>query len=98
MFKRLKFRSQQAALAVAAFATSSAVVLAVGGAFHSVSHEPFLADSPHARLVAARCDALRERGQRHDCVRQAVLQARARDAGARQLAAARAPAPAVGGQ
>jgi len=91
MFKRLKFHSQQAVLAVAAFAASSAVVLAVGGAFHSVSREPFLGDSPHARLVAVRCDALRERGQRHDCVRQAVAQARSRDAGARQLAAARAP-------
>ena len=88
MFARLKFLLSKAALVAASFAASSALFLAVGAAFHSASSESWLRESPHARLVAERCDALSERAARHGCVRAAVAQAQSRDAGAAQLAAA----------
>jgi hypothetical protein len=85
--ERLKSFLARAALFSAAFATSATVLLAVGAAFHSVSSEPVLADSPRARLAVAGCDALGDRALRQHCVRRLVAEARVRDAGAAQLAA-----------
>jgi hypothetical protein len=70
----------------AAFVMSATLLLAVGGAFHSVSSEPVLADTPRARLAVAGCDALGDRAARQHCVQRLVAEAQARDAGAAQLA------------
>lgn len=85
--ERLKYHLARAALFAAAFATSATVLLAVGGAFHGVSSEPVLADSPRARFAVAGCDALGDRVARQHCVQRLVAQAKARDAGAAQVAA-----------
>lgn len=88
MFARSRLLLSKAALVAAAFAASSALFLAVGAAFHSASSELWLRESPQARLVAERCEALNERAARHGCVRAAVAQAQARDGGAAPLATA----------
>lgn len=87
MLERLESFVARAALAVASFAASSLIMLAVASAFHAASSEPWLRDSAHARAVAERCGAYAERNARHQCVRGAVIEAQARDAGAAQLAA-----------
>ncbi len=51
-FKRFRARA-----ATAAFATSATLLVALVGAFYSVSSEPVLADSPQARSAVAGCDA-----------------------------------------
>lgn len=89
MFKRFKFLFVRAAMFAASFASSSLVFVALGAAFHNVSSDAWLRDSPEARRVAARCEGYGERKARHDCVRGAVMEAQARDAGAAQLAAER---------
>ncbi|MCL4697590.1 MAG: hypothetical protein KJ023_11160 [Burkholderiaceae bacterium] len=71
-----------AALAVAALATAAATLLVVLAAFAGAASEPFLRDTPAARLAVARCDALGERGRRHACVHRLVAAAKASDAGA----------------
>lgn len=76
----------RATVIAAAFVMSAALLLAVGVAFHSVSSEPVLADTPPARLAVAGCDALGNRVARQHCVQRLVAQAQARDAGAAQLA------------
>ena len=83
----LKRLLARASVFAAAFVTSATVLLAVGGAFYSVSTEPVLADTPQARSAVAGCDALGDRAARQLCVQRLVAQARARDAGVAQLAA-----------
>jgi hypothetical protein len=80
------FRARATAFA-AAFAISATLLLALVGAFYSVSSESVLADSPQARLAVARCDARGDRVARQQCVRRLVASAKAHDAGASQLAA-----------
>jgi hypothetical protein len=86
-YERLKCLLARAAVFAAAFATSATLLLAVCGAFYSVSSEPVLANSPWARFAVAGCDALGDRVARQQCVRRLVAEAKARDAGATQLAA-----------
>jgi hypothetical protein len=86
-YERLKCLWARAAVFAAAFATSATLLLAVGAAFYSVSSEPVMADSPHARSAVARCDALGDRVARKHCVRRLVAEAKAHDAGEAQLAA-----------
>jgi hypothetical protein len=86
-YERLKCLSARAAVFAAAFATSATLLLAVGGAFYSVSSEPVLADSPRAQSAVAGCDALGDRAARQHCVWHLLAEAKARDAGAAQLAA-----------
>jgi len=86
-YERHKCLSARAAIFTAAFATSATLLLAVVGAFYSVSSAPVLADSPQARSAVAGCDALGDRVARQHCVRRLVAEAKARDAGAAQLAA-----------
>jgi len=95
-YERLKCLSARAAVYAAAFATSATLLLAVGGAFYSVSSEPVLADSPQARSAVAGCDALGDRVARQHCVRRLVAKAKARDAGTAQLAALAARQHGVG--
>jgi hypothetical protein len=83
-FKRFWAR---AAAFSAAFATSATLLLALVGAFYSVSSEQVLADSPQARSAVASCDARSDRAAREPCVRRLVASAEAHDAGASQLAA-----------
>ena len=84
-FKRFWAR---AAAFSAAFAISATLLIAIVGAFYSVSSEPVLADSPEARSAVAGCDARSDRVAREHCVRRLVASAKAHDAGASQLAAA----------
>lgn len=86
-YELFKCLSARAAVYAAAFATSATLLLAVGGAFYSVSSEPVLSDSPQARSAVAGCDTLGDRVARQHCVRRLVAEAKARDAGAAQLAA-----------
>lgn len=88
MFESLKPPLFRASLALASFVSSSLLVLAVGAVFDSASSQPWLRESPQSLRVAQRCAALPERAARHACVKAAVAQAQARDAGAAQLAAA----------
>lgn len=83
----------RAVLAGAAFATAASVMLAVVVAFGAVSSEPFLRDTPAARLAVARCEALGERQAREGCVRRLVAAAKASDAGGARVAAIEAPQP-----
>lgn len=76
----------RAAAFAAAFAMSATLLLALVGAFYSVSSEAVLADSPQARSAVAGCDARGDRVARQDCVRRLVVNAKAHDAGASQLA------------
>jgi hypothetical protein len=78
------------ALSAAAFAMSATLLLAVFGAFYSVSSEPVLADSLEARSAVAGCDALGDRIARQHCARRLVAGAKARDAGEAQFAASAA--------
>jgi hypothetical protein len=78
----------RAAAFSAAFAISATILIAIVGAFYSVSSEPVLADSPEARSAVAGCDARSDRVARERCVRWLVASAKARDVGASQLAAA----------
>jgi hypothetical protein len=70
----------------AAFVTSMAWLAVVLAAFHAVSGDDWLYDSPAARVAVARCDALSDRAARRACVRELVVAARSRDAGQYQLA------------
>ena len=87
LYESLKCLSARAAVIAAALATSATLLLAVSAAYYSVSSEPVLADSPYARSAVAGCDALGDRVARQHCVRRLVAEAKARDAGAAQLAA-----------
>jgi hypothetical protein len=86
-YERLQGLSARAAAFAAAFATTATLLLAVGGAFYSVSSQPVLADSPKARSAIAGCDVLDDRVARQRCVRRLVAEAKAHHAGAAQLAA-----------
>src|SRR5450631_1916724 len=86
-YERLKYLSTCAAVFAAPFAMSATLLLAVCGAFYSVSSEPMLADSPQARSAVAVCDALGDRVARQHCVWHLLVQAKARDAGVARLAA-----------
>jgi hypothetical protein len=72
----------RAAAFAPAFATSATLLLALVGAFYSVSNDPVLADSAQARSAVAGCDARADRFARQHCVQRLVASARARDAGA----------------
>ena len=61
-------------------------MLAVLGAFYSVSSDALLADSPEARSAVADCESRSDAVARRRCVRRLVAQAEARDAGASQVA------------
>ena len=78
----------RAALFSAAFVASASVIVAVGAAFDRVSRQPWLRDTPMARAEMASCSVQAGRTQRDDCQRRVVAAAQARDAGARQFAAA----------
>ena len=84
-FKHFRVR---AAAFFAAFAMSATLLIALVGAFYSVSSEPVLADSSQARSAVADCDARGDRIARQHCLRRLVATAKAHDAGASQLAAA----------
>lgn len=92
----LKYHLARATLIAAALVMSATLLLAVGGAFYSVSSEPVLADTPRARLAVASCDALGDRGARQHCVKRLVADAQARDAGSAQLAELSASGSGVG--
>lgn len=77
----------RAAFAGAAFAAAATLVFAVVAAFDSVSREPFLRDTPEARLAVARCDMLGERQARQHCLQRLVAAAKASGAGASRVAA-----------
>jgi hypothetical protein len=83
---RLKNFWARVALFAAAFTTSATLLLAVVGAFYSVSSDAVLADSPEARSAVAGCDARGDRVAQQHCVRRLVARAQARDAGASQIA------------
>jgi hypothetical protein len=76
----------RAAVFAAAFTMSATLLIAIVGAFYSVSSEPALADSPQARTAVASCDARGDRVARQHCVRRLVASAKSHDAGASQLA------------
>ena len=78
----------RAALFSAAFVAGASVIVAVGSAFDRVSRQPWLRDTPMARAEMASCSVQAGRTQRDDCQRRVVAAAQARDAGARQFAAA----------
>lgn len=75
-----------AVVAAASFATAAAAMLTVLAAFDSVSREPFLRDSPEARLAVSRCDASGERMKREHCMRRLIAAAKASGAGAARVA------------
>lgn len=77
----------RAAFAGAAFAAAATVVFTVVGAFYSVSREPFLRDTPEARLAVVRCDAHGQRQARQHCLQRLIAAAKASDAGASRVAA-----------
>lgn len=89
MSASFKSHAARAAIFVASFAAASAVMVAVGGAFHVAGSRPVLRDSPQARALVARCDARPQRDERRDCVRRVIAAAEARDAGVSTLASAR---------
>ncbi len=73
-------------LCSAALATSATLLIAVLGAFYSVSSQPLLADSPQARSAVAGCEARADHDARQRCMRRLVARAQAEDAGASQVA------------
>ena len=81
----LKNLRARVAIGAAAFATAATLMLAVLGAFYSVSSEAVLADSPEARPAVAGCESRGDRVARRDCVRRLVANTQARDAGASQV-------------
>ena len=82
----LKNLRARVALCAAALVTSSTLLIAVLGAFYSVSSEPVLVDSPEARSAVASCDARADTVARQHCLRRLVARAVAQDAGASQVA------------
>jgi len=73
---------------VATLAMPVTLLLAIGGAFYTVSTEPMLADSAHAPSTAAvGCEALSDRAARQRCTPRLVAEPKVHDAGAAQLAA-----------
>jgi hypothetical protein len=64
-----------------AIVTSTAWFAAILIAFHGVSRDDWLSDTPQARRAVAGCNALRDRAARGDCVRELMVAARARDVG-----------------
>ena len=83
-YGRLKNLWARVALMAAAFAMSATLLIAVIGAFYSVSSEPMLADLPEARAAVAGCDARGNRVTRQHCVKRLVARAQAQDATASQ--------------
>jgi len=82
----LKNLRARVAIGAAAFATSATLMLAVLGAFYSVSSEALLADSAEARSAVADCESRGDGVARRHCVRRVVANAQARDTGASQVA------------
>lgn len=93
LFRSLRHHLARCALVAASFVTTSALMLALGAAFDGASREPWLRDSPQARVAVAACESRAARGGRRDCLRAVVAQARMRDAGAARLAALVPAAP-----
>ena len=84
-YGRLRNLWARVALFAAALATSTTLLVAVLGAFYSVSSEAVLADSREARYAVAECAARGDRVAREHCVRRLVARAQAQDAGASQI-------------
>jgi hypothetical protein len=82
----LKSFAARATSCAAALAISATLLIAVLGAFYSVSSGPVLADLPEARSAVADCEARGDRAARQNCIRRLVARAQARDAGASQVA------------
>lgn len=80
MLETCKSFLTRAAIVVASFVASATLMAAIGAAFDGVA-QPWLRDTPSARLEVARCDALAQRAARRDCLRAVVADARERDAG-----------------
>lgn len=76
----------RAVVVVASFATAATVMIAVLAAFDGASREPFLRDTPEARLAVARCEASGERAQRAQCLRRLIAAAKASGPGAARVA------------
>jgi hypothetical protein len=89
-YGHLKSLRARLACFAGAFVMSGTLLLAVAGAFYSVSSELMFTDSPEARSAVAGCDALGDRVAQQHCVRHLVVpaqaQAQAQDAGASQVA------------
>jgi hypothetical protein len=92
----LKNLRARVALGAAAFATSATLMLAVLGAFYSVSSEAVLADLAEARSAVADCESRGDDVAQRNCVRRLVANAQARDAGASQVATVAARRRGVG--
>ena len=86
-YERLKNFRARVALFAAAFGTSATLLLAVLGAFYSVSSGSVLADTPEARSAVADCEARGDRVARQHCGERLVARAQAQDVGASQIAA-----------
>ena len=85
--ERLQCILARAGFFAAAFVMSSALLGAVGVAFHSVSRDPVLADSPRARVDVASCNVSGDRSARQRCVQRLLAAAKERDSGAARVAA-----------
>ena len=82
----LKSLRARIACFAAAFVMSGTLLLAVAGAFYSVSSDPMLADPPDAQSASAGCDELGDRVARQHCVEHLVAKAQVQDAGASRVA------------
>jgi hypothetical protein len=87
MFRHWKTRLTRACLFAASFATSALLMAALGAAFHGVSSEPWLRDSPSLQRLLARCEARTDRGDRRACVRDGLSLARSGRPDADRMAA-----------
>lgn len=87
MSKYLNSFVVRAALVAASFVASSSVMLGVGAVFDSASREPWLRDSPQARLAMADCNARSSRAEQRGCARQVLAAAQARGAQVATIAA-----------
>lgn len=77
----------RAALVLASFFTTSTLLLVLGALFDDASRQPWLRDSPQARIAVAACHAHAAREARRSCLRAVVAEAQARDAGMSRVAA-----------
>ena len=82
----LKSLRARIACFAAAFVMSGTLLIAVAGAFYSVSSDPMLADTREAHSSDAGCDELGDRVARQHCVGHLVAKAPVEDAGASQVA------------
>ena len=80
MSKYLNSFVVRAALVAASFVATSGMMLGVGFVFDSASREPWLRDSPQARLAMADCSARSSRAEQRGCARRVLAAAQAREA------------------